>query len=262
MTTRHHPVGPRSSGPAPDTADIEALLTGYAGRTGIPGSTELVARIQQRIALEPQTPLRRLGASITGLRPRDAVSAFRQIVVTASGGRHVRPALQAQALGVLLVLVVSLGVVGTGAGIGIGSWLRGMHDGPVAPPTYAGGSPSVATDPSPEPTLGLVGASPQATSSAAPAEQPRDSATAKPDRTSDPRPATGTQPAQRDRAEPRPTRSRDRDSRPRPARTEAPDATRDEEDDEDDEDEEDDDRGRRGGEDEDDEDSDEGPDDD
>lgn len=205
---------PRSS----DASDVVDVLTRYAVATTVPGSADLVVRIQRRVAQEPQTPPRRFLMAVAGLRVRDAIGAFRQTALTAYGGRGARVALQVQATAVVLTVVALLGVLGMGASLSVGSWLRGMDTRPAAPLPSAA-PPSLVAGPSPKPSADHA-SPPHPTRSPAPADR-QVVPTAAPDRTHRPRTSSRSDPG------PEPTKRHEprRTHRPEPRRTDRPDRT-------------------------------------
>jgi hypothetical protein len=205
---------------------MAGLLVAYVAETTIPGSAELIMRIQQRVAVEPQTPPRRLVAAIAGLRLRDAVSAFRQTLVVAAGGRDVRVAMQAQAIVVLLVAITILGAAGAGAGLGIGSWLWGSQAG-LLPPIPGGAASAVPTaEATPSSSPDLASTPPRSRPSASPRAR-SGSETGIPDPTDRRRIVDRPEPDPTAKSTPRRTRRPTRTHHPvateRPRRTKAPD---------------------------------------
>ena len=152
---------PRSSGPgqgqgiqlaASDPA-VEALLE-YLATTALAPPADLTARIQARIAQEPdRTPPRRYLLALLHLRLRTAAGAFRQLVGVA-GGRGSFPALmRAQAIGLVLVTVLAAAALGAGAVTGVTKLVEERR----------------VSDPSPHPTRTFT-ADPTATPTALPSD--------------------------------------------------------------------------------------------
>ena len=241
---------PRGSGPGqipqPPDSDpaVEALLE-YLSTTAVTPPADLTARIQARIAREPdRTPPRRYLLALLHLRLRTAAGAFRQLVSVA-GGRGTFPALlRVQALGLVLVTVLAAVALGAGAVVGVTKLVqdrrvtdptphptRTILPGPTLSPTPRQADDLTTPVPSPSDGVHLLDAS------TPPVEPTR---TARPSKT--PRQAGGSDatphPAKTPRVErPEPTRTPhptpkktlrpDRTPRPteRPERTERPEPT-------------------------------------
>ena len=123
---------PKGSGSDPA---VEALLE-YLATTAVTPPSDLTARIQARIAREPdRTPPRRYLLALLHLRLGTAAGAFRQLVGVV-GGRGSFPALmRAQALGLVLVTLLAAAGLAAGAAVGVTKLVQDQRSTHPTPPT-------------------------------------------------------------------------------------------------------------------------------
>lgn len=161
--------------PAPELAAslrVGRELDAFAAGERVEPTADFATRVMGAIAMEPAPrpmavvgdALRRgrLAALFVGLR-----DAWR---VAFSGGRPV--AARAQALAIVLVVVIGLGSLGGLTAIGVGALLNRSDSGPTPSPIVPLPSPSPTVVPSPTPRLS-PSPSPSATPSPTPSRTPR-----------------------------------------------------------------------------------------
>ncbi len=94
------------------------LLERYAARTVLPPRPDWVYQVHTLIAKEAAlTPSRRFVLALAALAPRDAVMAVRQSVGAVLGRGAFPGIVRAQALAVVLLVALSVGVMGAGGAI-------------------------------------------------------------------------------------------------------------------------------------------------
>ncbi len=218
---------PRGSGQMPERPGsdpaVEALLD-YLATTAVTPPADLTGRIHARIAQEPdRTPPRRYLLALLHLRLRTAAGAFRQLVGVA-GGRGTFPAvLRVQALGLVLVTVLTVAALGAGAAVGISRLVQDRRVTDITPHPTQSVLPGPKTTPTPRASDDLIvqEASPR---SSEPSETP--SRTPHPSRTPRPQRATGSEPTHAPVAPSQhPTRT-PKAGHPEPTRTPHPTSTR------------------------------------
>jgi hypothetical protein len=116
------------------------LLERYAGRTMVTPRSEWVAQIHGRIAQEAaRTPSRRFVVALAALAPGEAAAAFRESVAAAFGQGRFPALVRVQAMALVLLVVLSVGVVGAGGAIMASTILRPPevpeHTVPVVQPS-------------------------------------------------------------------------------------------------------------------------------
>lgn len=172
------------------------LLDRYAASTDVAPPPDLASRIRARIALEPvPTPPRRFVAALGSLAPRAALAAFRHSVGAAFGRGRFPAVVRAQALGLVLLVVLSVGALGAGGVVVLRSVIEGPDRTSPAVPQPSDVRPSSS------PSDGLaVDASPDASATPAPRHTARPTPTATPSR-----PEDTPQPTRSPRSTPTPT---------------------------------------------------------
>jgi hypothetical protein len=169
------------------------LLERHAGRTMVTPRSEWVAQIHGRIAQEAaRTPSRRFLVALAALAPREAASAFRQSVSAAFGQGRFPALVRVQAMALVLLVALSVGVVGAGGAIMASTILR-----PPEAPEHT--VPVVQPSPVPSERPTLIPASPAVppNRSTPAAATPRPQATPTLDSAPEPRPTPESHPTPR-----------------------------------------------------------------
>jgi hypothetical protein len=221
------PGGPGRDPRATAQANAEALAW-YVASIDVTPPDDLAARALARVRQEPRrTPPGRLLAALASLSPSRIRSAFARNLDAAAGRMATAPAVRAQAIALVAVLVLSVGALGTAGAV----VLRDTLDRRPAPPSI-GASPSPLLSPSPTPSPTPLVTPPARPTPTLPAITPflpigpdgptdtRVPGTAAPLRTGAPVPERTDRPRPTPRADrtprPRPTAKPDKTQKPRP----------------------------------------------
>lgn len=129
-------------------ANADALAW-YVASVDVTPPTDLSARVLARVAQEPRrTPPGRLVAALVSLSPRRIARAFRRNLDAAAGRVAAAPVVRAQAIALVVMLVVSVGALGTA-----GAWVvRTTLDRQPALPSVAAPTPTMRLVITPSPT--------------------------------------------------------------------------------------------------------------
>lgn len=234
------PVTPRASdswsaGPEDDGAgEMGELLERFAALTALAPRSDWVRQVHLRIAREPSpTPSRRFFLALTALAPGEAAAALAQSVRAAFGRGRFPAVVRAQAMAVVLLVVLSVGVVGAGGALVLNAVVL-PPDGPtrtlpaVAPsltptlrPTQRTRPPAVEVEDLPPlgPTRSAAAASAEPEPSVAPPSPHIDRNAPSPSAFG---PGIGGPPETRPSSRPRPTPRADDPARPNAEKTQKP----------------------------------------
>jgi len=115
---RHSRCIPSSPVPVGPVDDVSARLERFAASTHVAPRADLAERVHARLAMEPgPTPPRRFLVAVGALAPRPALAAFRQSLGAALGRGRFPMVVRAQALGLVLLVVLSVGALGAGGAV-------------------------------------------------------------------------------------------------------------------------------------------------
>ena len=104
------PVGPED--------EVSARLKRFAASTNVAVGADLAARVHARLATEPApSPARRFLVAVCALAPRPALAALRQSIGVALGRGRFSMVVRAQALGLVLLVALSVAALGAGGAV-------------------------------------------------------------------------------------------------------------------------------------------------
>ncbi len=135
-----NPVTPHPSPNAPagpgggDVREMAELMERYAALTALAPRPEWLRQVHLRIAQEPRpTPTRGFLTAMGRLAPRDAAAAFRGSAAAAFGAGRFPAIVRAQAMALVLLVVLSVTVVGAGGALVVGSIVEPIVRPPDGP---------------------------------------------------------------------------------------------------------------------------------